>query len=107
MADAPGLTPLLYDSTIDYGYKVPGAIASTCEDFPNACRAMRGKTMGGSSSINYMAYVRGSRHDYDEYAEVGNIGWSWEDVLPYFKKSENLSQVFKVDINLKKMDTLK
>ena len=50
--------------------------------------------MEGSSSINYMAYVRGSRHDYDGWAKAGNTDWSWKNVLPYFKKSENLSQVF-------------
>jgi choline dehydrogenase len=49
----------------------------------------RGKTMGGSSSINAMLYVRGHRHDYDHWAAQGNQGWSYEDVLPYFIKSEH------------------
>ena len=93
MADAPGLLPTLLGSSIDYDYKIPGITASTCKDFPNACRVARGKTMGGSSTINYMIYVRGSRYDYDGWAKAGNTGWSWRDVLPYFKKSENLSQV--------------
>ena len=84
-------------SRIDYDYKVTGITASTCKDRPNACRVARGKTMGGSSAINYMLYVRGSRHDYDGWAEAGNIGWSWKDVLPYFKKSENMSQVLGID----------
>jgi choline dehydrogenase len=48
----------------------------------------RGKVLGGSSSTNAMAYVRGSRHDYDEWAALGNKGWSYEEVLPYFLKSE-------------------
>lgn len=48
----------------------------------------RGKTWGGSSSTNAMAYVRGNREDYNEWASLGNEGWSYEEVLPYFIQSE-------------------
>jgi choline dehydrogenase len=48
----------------------------------------RGKTLGGTSSINGLLYVRGQAQDYDTWAQKGNSGWSWDDVLPYFKKSE-------------------
>ena len=49
----------------------------------------RGKTLGGSSSINAMLYVRGHRWDYDHWAALGNTGWSYDEVLPYFKRAEN------------------
>ncbi len=49
----------------------------------------RGKLLGGSSAINGLAFVRGQSHDYDTWAQLGNRGWSYEDVLPYFKRLEN------------------
>ena len=49
----------------------------------------RGKVLGGSSSINGLLYVRGQHADYDLWRQLGCIGWGWDDVLPYFKRSEN------------------
>lgn len=49
----------------------------------------RGRTLGGSSSINGLIFVRGQREDYDHWAALGNSGWSWTDVLPYFIRSEH------------------
>jgi choline dehydrogenase-like flavoprotein len=49
----------------------------------------RGKVMGGCSSINGMIYMRGQANDYDQWRQMGNEGWSWDDVLPYFKNMED------------------
>lgn len=49
----------------------------------------RGKVLGGCTSVNGMIYMRGQSKDYDNWRQMGNVGWSWDDVLPYFKKSED------------------
>lgn len=49
----------------------------------------RGKALGGSSAINAMLYIRGHQSDYDHWKELGNKGWGWDNVLPFFKRSES------------------
>ena len=49
----------------------------------------RGKVLGGSSAINAMVYIRGHRGDFDDWAAMGNPGWGWDDVLPWFRKAES------------------
>lgn len=54
------------------------------------CNWPKGRALGGTSVINYLLYQRGHKHDYDEWAELGNEGWDYNSVLPYFIKSERI-----------------
>ena len=82
-------TPVSWTSLL--GTEVDWAYFTEPEPYLNGRKIFhpRGKVVGGSSSLNAMIYIRGNRHDFDRWQELGNPGWSYEDVLPYFKKSEN------------------
>lgn len=85
----PAMTAFLQSTHSNWGYKsVPQKAA--CFGMPNnECALPRGKILGGTSSINFMIYNRGNKRDFDRWAAFGNEGWSYQDVLPYFLKSEN------------------
>ena len=80
-----GVLKLLYHPVINWNYSAQGP-----ED--RQIHWPRGKTLGGSSSINGMLYVRGNPADFDGWAQMGCRGWSFDDVLPYFRKSEDYLQ---------------
>jgi len=75
----------LFKSDVDWAYDTE----PQTELNDRECYWPRGKTLGGSSSINAMIYARGQPADYDHWADLGNDGWAYEDVLPYFKRAEH------------------
>ena len=89
VADVPAFAPLLQHSSIDWDFMTQPSPHSCLARRNGQCAWARGKVMGGSSTINYMIYIRGNPRDYDEWAEKGNDGWSYDEVLPYFMKSED------------------
>ncbi|KAL2716003.1 hypothetical protein V1478_013679 [Vespula squamosa] len=78
-------------SELDWKYQtMPSMTSAYCLAMVgDRCNWPRGKVLGGSSVLNAMVYVRGNRLDYDKWARMGNTGWSYEEVLPYFLKSED------------------
>jgi choline dehydrogenase len=80
-----GYMKLLDHPTLTWGYvaEPDEGVAGRAILYP------RGRVLGGSSSINGMIYVRGQPEDFDHWAQLGNRGWSWDDVLPYFKRAES------------------
>ena len=80
-----GFMKLLDHPTLTWGFKAEA-------DHGTAGRAIvypRGRVLGGSSSINGLIYIRGQPEDFDHWAQLGNLGWSCDDVLPYFKQAED------------------
>ncbi|XP_069964262.1 glucose dehydrogenase [FAD, quinone] isoform X1 [Bactrocera oleae] len=90
LSDVPLTAALTQMTRYNWGYK--------SDPTPNACQGLKGgvcnwpkgRGIGGTSLINFMLYTRGHRKDYDHWAALGNLGWSYDEVLPYFKKSENI-----------------
>ena len=83
-----GFAKTLNDPTVNWLYETEPDEKTRNRPIP----IPRGKVLGGSSSINGMLYVRGHPRDYDIWAQLGNRGWSYDDVLPYFKRSENFER---------------
>ncbi|XP_037813969.1 glucose dehydrogenase [FAD, quinone] [Lucilia sericata] len=90
ISDVPLTAALTQMTRYNWGYK--------SDPTPNACQGLKdgvcnwpkGRGVGGTSLINFMLYTRGHRKDYDHWSQLGNKGWSYDEVLPYFKKSEHM-----------------
>ena len=81
----PAGFPELFESDVDWNYRTE----PQPEMHDRELYWPRGRTLGGSSSINAMIYIRGHQYDYDHWAELGNEGWSYEELLPYFERAED------------------
>lgn len=86
--DIPMFVHYLQAFNVNWDYKTKPSNSSCLGMRNNQCRWPRGKVMGGSSVLNFMIYTRGNKRDYDRWAELGNEGWSWDQVQPYFQKME-------------------
>ncbi|XP_028981962.1 glucose dehydrogenase [FAD, quinone] [Diachasma alloeum] len=92
LMDIPILAHYLqFSDEINWKYKTEPSNSYCKAMVDTQCNWPRGKVMGGSSVLNYMIATRGFPKDYDRWEALGNKGWSWRDVLPYFKKLETIN----------------
>uniref|UniRef100_A0A182K6F2 Glucose-methanol-choline oxidoreductase N-terminal domain-containing protein n=1 Tax=Anopheles christyi TaxID=43041 RepID=A0A182K6F2_9DIPT len=89
LMDIPMAAHYLQNFNINWDYRTKPSDQYCLAFKNNQCRFPRGKVMGGSSVLNYMIYTRGNRRDFDHWADLGNPGWSYKEVLPYYKKLEH------------------
>ncbi|KAB0791785.1 hypothetical protein PPYR_03585 [Photinus pyralis] len=89
-SDLPLLFPALQKTPIDWKFRTEPADGYCLGMKGGQCNWPRGKVLGGCSVLNAMLYVRGNRRDYDRWEELGNPGWGYDSVLPYFKRSEDM-----------------
>ncbi|PSN48977.1 Glucose dehydrogenase [FAD, quinone] [Blattella germanica] len=88
--DIPALAYHPQLTSANWGYKTQKLYTACLGLIDERCRWPRGKVLGGSTTINYMVYTRGNKADFDTWASLGNEGWSYDDVLPYFLKFEKM-----------------
>jgi choline dehydrogenase len=85
LADVPGAAWRLQDTSLDWGFRTTPQQHLYGRQLPYA----RGRVVGGSSVLNYLIYIRGNSGDYNHWRQLGNAGWAYDDVLPYFRRAEN------------------
>ncbi|CAL7944273.1 unnamed protein product [Xylocopa violacea] len=89
ITDIPTFSFFTHKTKLDWQYR-PQRQDTACQAMVDQrCYWPRGKVLGGSSVINALLYIRGNRRDFDQWESFGNPGWGYDDVLPYFKKSED------------------
>uniref|UniRef100_A0A1B6KJ14 Glucose-methanol-choline oxidoreductase N-terminal domain-containing protein n=1 Tax=Graphocephala atropunctata TaxID=36148 RepID=A0A1B6KJ14_9HEMI len=88
--EVPAYNTFQIGSEVDWKYQTEPSDKYCLGMVGKTCNWVRGKVLGGTSSINYMLYVRGNKKDYDKWALEGLRDWSYKKVLPYFKKSEDM-----------------
>ncbi|XP_052738854.1 glucose dehydrogenase [FAD, quinone] [Bicyclus anynana] len=89
ISDVPLLSLYLHKSKLDWKYRTESQDSACQAMIDKRCSWTKGKVLGGSSVLNTMLYIRGNKRDFDHWESLGNPGWGYEDVLPYFKKSED------------------
>ncbi|XP_059475226.1 glucose dehydrogenase [FAD, quinone]-like [Neocloeon triangulifer] len=90
--NTPSVAPLLQKTDYDWQY-VTEPQNSSCLALENRASIWpRGKILGGCSRLNFMMYVRGDPKDFDSWSDQGNLGWSYDEILPYFRKSETFKK---------------
>ncbi|XP_044018253.1 glucose dehydrogenase [FAD, quinone]-like [Aphidius gifuensis] len=92
VCQVPALYSDLPHTELDWQYQTEPQKLACLNNENQSCYWPRGKVLGGCSAINGMVYIRGSKQDYDDWANMGNPGWSFKEVLPYFMRSENNAQ---------------
>ncbi|XP_075222636.1 glucose dehydrogenase [FAD, quinone]-like [Lycorma delicatula] len=90
MTDIPLLVSYILATDFNWGYTTEPNDKHCLSMVKRRCKWHRGKAMGGTSVINYMVYSRGTPPDYNNWAAIGNYGWSYREILPYFRKSEDM-----------------
>ncbi|RVE50263.1 hypothetical protein evm_005098 [Chilo suppressalis] len=90
LSEIPVLFPVLQTSSIDWQFTTEPSDQYCLSMVDKRCKWPRGKVLGGSSVLNAMLYIRGNKRDYDNWARMGNTGWSYKEILHYFLKAEDM-----------------
>ncbi|KAK0079295.1 hypothetical protein PV326_008820, partial [Microctonus aethiopoides] len=97
-ADIPSMMAMFLGTEIDWQYRTTNE-SNACLSTNGSCGWPRGKNLGGSSVHNGMMYIRGHARDYNDWESMGNVGWGWSNVLPYFMYSEDNSEINQLNTN--------